>query len=119
MNTSSGAYVTAGNQLMALVDISSFWIAGYFKENELPHIQAGQKALITLMDQYARPFQGMVQTVGWGIFVSDGSADSTAALLPAVSQTADWMRPPQRFPVRIQVVGLPPAPLRGVCQAHF
>src|SRR6266403_1338247 len=30
MNTSSGTYVTAGNQLMALVDISSFWVAGYF-----------------------------------------------------------------------------------------
>jgi RND family efflux transporter MFP subunit len=77
MNTSSGTYVTAGNQLMALVDTSSFWVAGYFKENQLPHIRTGQKALITLMGHYGRPFEGIVQTVGWGIFVSDGSGSST------------------------------------------
>ena len=112
MNTSSGTYVTAGNQLMALVDTSSFWIAGYFKENQLPHIRAGQKALITLMGHYGRPFEGIVQTVGWGIFVSDGSGSSTTALLPSVSQTIDWVRLPQRFPVRIQVVGTTPVPLR-------
>jgi multidrug resistance efflux pump len=112
MNTSSGTYVTAGNQLMALVDTSSFWIAGYFKENQLPHIQAGQKALITLMGHDGRAFEGIVQTVGWGIFVSDGSGSSTTALLPSVSQTIDWVRLPQRFPVRIQVVGPTPVPLR-------
>jgi multidrug resistance efflux pump len=112
MNTSSGTFVTAGNQLMALVDTSSFWIAGYFKENQLPHIQAGQKALITLIGLYGRPFEGIVQTVGWGIFVSDGSGNSSTALLPAVSQTIDWVRLPQRFPVRIQVVGPTPVPLR-------
>ena len=112
MNTSSGTYVTAGNQLMALVDTSSFWVAGYFKENQLPHIRTGQKALITLMGHYGRPFEGIVQTVGWGIFVSDGSGSSTTALLPSVSQTIDWVRLPQRFPVRIQVVGPTPVPLR-------
>ena len=57
MNTSPGTYVTAGNQLMALVDTSSFWIAGYFKETQLPHIQVGQKARITLMGQGGQPFQ--------------------------------------------------------------
>jgi multidrug resistance efflux pump len=112
MNTSSGTYVTAGNQLMALVDTSSFWIAGYFKENQLPHVRAGQKALITLMGHSGQPFEGIVQTVGWGIFVSDGSGSSTTALLPSVSQTIDWVRLPQRFPVRIQVVGPTPVPLR-------
>jgi multidrug resistance efflux pump len=112
MNTSSGTYVTAGNQLMALVDTSSFWVAGYFKENQLPHIRTGQKALITLMGHYGRPFEGIVQTVGWGIFVSDGSGSSTTDLLPSVSQTIDWVRLPQRFPVRIQVVGPTPVPLR-------
>jgi len=112
MNTSSGTYVTAGNQLMALVDTNSFWIAGYFKENQLPHIRAGQKALITLMGHYGQPFEGIVQTVGWGIFVSDGSGSSSTALLPSVSQTIDWVRLPQRFPVRIQVVGTTPMPLR-------
>ena len=112
MNTSSGTYVTAGVQLMALVDTSSYWVAGYFKETQLPHIQAGQEALITLMGHEGQPFKGVIQTVGWGIFVSDGSGSSTTALLPSVSPTIDWVRLPQRFPVRIRVSGPTPVPLR-------
>jgi multidrug resistance efflux pump len=112
MNTSEGTYVTAGAQLMALVDTSSFWIAGYFKETQLPHIRVGQKAIITLIGYENQPFQGVVRSVGWGVFVQDGSGSSSTALLPSVSQTIDWVRLPQRFPVRIQVLESSPVPLR-------
>ena len=112
MNTSPGTYVTAGNQLMALVDTSSFWIAGDFKETQLPHIQVGQKARITLMGHEGQPFQAVVRSVGWGIFVADGAGSTSTALLPAVDQTIDWVRLPQRFPVRLQVAGPTPMPLR-------
>ena len=33
MNVSEGTYVTAGKELMALVDTGSFWIAAYFKQH--------------------------------------------------------------------------------------
>jgi multidrug resistance efflux pump len=112
MNTSPGTYVTAGNQLMALVDTSSFWVAGYFKETQLPHIQVGQKARITLMGHQGQPFQAVVCSMGWGIYVADGAGSTSTAFLPAVNQTIDWVRLAQRFPVRLQVVGPSPAPLR-------
>jgi multidrug resistance efflux pump len=112
MNTSEGTYVTAGVQLMALVDTSSFWIAGYFKETQLPHIQVGQKAIVTVMGRENHPFEGVVRSVGWGVFVQDGSDSTSTALLPSVSQTIDWVRLPQRFPVRIQVLASSPVPLR-------
>jgi multidrug resistance efflux pump len=112
MNTSEGTYVTAGVQLMAMVDTSSFWIAGYFKETQLPHIQVGQKAIVTVMGDENQPFQGVVRSVGWGVFVQDGSGSTSTALLPSVSQTIDWVRLPQRFPVRIQVLENSPVPLR-------
>jgi multidrug resistance efflux pump len=112
MNTSPGTYVTAGNQLVALVDASSFWVAAYFKETQLPHIQLGQKARITLMGHAGQPFEGVVRSLGWGIFVADGSGSSSTALLPAVNQTIDWVRLPQRFPVRIQVERATPVDLR-------
>jgi multidrug resistance efflux pump len=122
MNTSEGTYVTAGVQLMALVDTSSFWIAGYFKETQLPHLQVGQKAIITVMGYESQPFQGVVRSVGWGVYVQDGSSVATGfvlpvsgsnsnALLPSVSQTIDWVRLPQRFPVCIKVLGNSPVPL--------
>src|SRR5258707_5624985 len=112
MNTSDGTYVTAGVQLMALVDTSSFWIAGYFKETQLPHIQLGQKAIVTVMGRENQPFQGVVRSVGCGVFVQDGSGSTSTALLPSVSQTIDWVRLPQRFPVRIQVLDNSAVPLR-------
>ena len=49
VNTSPGTYVNAGEQLLALVDSSSFWIAAYFKETQLKHIRDGASAKITLM----------------------------------------------------------------------
>src|ERR1700719_1225547 len=107
MNTSEGTYVTAGKQLIALVDGSSFWIAAYFKETQVPHIQIGQKADLALMG-YRQPFQGVVRSIGWGIYVQDGSGSDATALLPSVSQTIDWVRLAQRFPVRIQVLGRSP-----------
>jgi RND family efflux transporter MFP subunit len=112
MNTSAGTYVTAGIQLMALVDTSSYWIAGYFKETQLPHIQVNQKAIITMIGYEQQPFQGVVRSVGWGVYVQDGSGSSSTALLPSINQTIDWVRLPQRFAVRIQVVGKSPVPLR-------
>src|SRR6266436_3173822 len=112
MDTSDGTYVTAGKQLMALVDTNSFWIAGYFKETQLPHIRVDQKAIITMMGYENQPFQGVVRSVGWGVFVQDGSGSTNTALLPSVSQTIDWVRLPQRFPVRIQVLESSPVPLR-------
>jgi multidrug resistance efflux pump len=112
MNTSAGTYVTAGVQLMALVDTSSYWIAGYFKETQLPHIKVGQKAIITMIGYENQPFQGVVRSVGWGIYIQDGSGSSSTALLPSVDPTIDWVRLPQRFAVRIQVVGESPVPLR-------
>jgi multidrug resistance efflux pump len=111
-NTSVGTYVDAGKQLMAVVDSSSFWIAAYFKETQLPHIEVGQKANMTLMGYGNQPFQGVVRSIGWGVYVPDGSGSDSTNLLPEISQTVDWVRLPQRFAVRIEPVGVPPVPLR-------
>jgi RND family efflux transporter MFP subunit len=111
MNTSEGTYVTAGKQLIALVDGSSFWIAAYFKETQVPHIEIGQKANLSLMG-YKQGFQGVVRSIGWGVFVQDGSGSEATGLLPEISQTIDWVRLPQRFPVRIEPSGVPPVALR-------
>ena len=83
-----------------------------FKETQLPDIQVGQKAIVTVMGDENQPFQGVVRSVGWGVFVQDGSGGTSTALLPSVSQTIDWVRLPQRFPVRIQVLENSPVPLR-------
>ena len=48
VNTSPGTYVHVGDQLLALVDSSSFWVAAYFKETQLISIQPGRTVKMTL-----------------------------------------------------------------------
>jgi multidrug resistance efflux pump len=112
VNTSPGAYVHAGEQLLALVDSNSFWIAAYFKETQLVSIKPGRTVKMTLMGYQNDPFEGKIDSVAYGIFVQDGSAGTSTGLLAAVNQTVDWVRLPQRFPVRIKITGKPPIPLR-------
>ena len=112
VNTSPGAYVHVGDQLLALVDSSSFWVASYFKETQLVSIRPGRTVKMTLMGYHDEPFEGTIQSVAWGIFVQDGSGGTSTGLLAAVNQTVDWVRLPQRYPVRIKITGKPPVPLR-------
>ena len=111
MNISPGAYVSVGERLTALVDSHSYWIAAYFKETQLPAIKAGQKAKVSILGHEQTPLTGVVDSVGWGIYLDDGSV-GPSNLLPTVSQTVDWVRLPQRFPVRIHVAANPDVPLR-------
>lgn len=111
MNTSPGTYVYAGEQLLALVDSNSFWVAAYFKETQLHHVRQGGPVAVTFIGRDDEPFEGVVESVAWGIHDPDGSTNQDN-LLPSVSQTVDWVRLPNRFPVRVLVTGQPPIPLR-------
>jgi multidrug resistance efflux pump len=111
VNTSPGTYVAAGQQLLALVDTSTFWVAAYFKETQISHVQPGDKVRITLMGHTGQPFEGEVVSTAWGIFVQDGSTAGNQ-MLPDVPQTIDWVRLPNRFPVRVHITGESPVPLR-------
>ena len=63
LNVSDGTYVSAGQQLLALVDTNSFWIAAYFKETQLRHMAPGSRVQITLLGHEDQPFAGIVQSV--------------------------------------------------------
>jgi multidrug resistance efflux pump len=111
INTSPGTYVAAGQQLLALVDTATFWVAAYFKETQINHVQPGDRVRITLMGHAGQPFEGTVASTAWGIFVQDGST-SGDQMLPDVPQTVDWVRLPNRFPVRVDLTEKSPVPLR-------
>ena len=46
-----GTYATAGQPVMALVDIDSFYVAGYFEETKLSHIRIGMPATVHIMGE--------------------------------------------------------------------
>lgn len=100
-----GAYATAGEPIMALVDSNSYYVAGYFEETKLGRIQNGDRVIIRIMGEQ-QPLYGHVDGLSAGI---NDSERSTAAgnLLANVNPTFSWIRLAQRIPVRIAIDKVP------------
>ncbi len=96
-----GAFATAGQPVMALVDSDSFYVAGYFEETKLPHIHKGDKVVIRIMG-VDQPLSGHVE--GWSTAIDDRERTTSAgSLLANVNPTFSWVRLAQRIPVRIAI----------------
>lgn len=105
LNLRLGSQAVANQPLLALVDASSFWVAGYFRETLINNIRKGDKAVVTLMSYPDTPLVGVVESIGQGIAQDDGSTGQD--LLPAISPTFEWIRLAQRVPVRVQLTKQP------------
>jgi multidrug resistance efflux pump len=106
LNLRLGSQAVANQPALALVDVNSYWIDGFFKENTIAGIRAGDRAVVTLMTYPDEPLEGRVDSIGWGIAQQDGSTGFE--LLPSISPTFEWIRLAQRVPVRIQLTDVPP-----------
>jgi multidrug resistance efflux pump len=100
-----GSQVVANQPQLALVDVDSFWINGFFRENHIAGIEPGDQAVVTLMSYPDTPLEGRVESVNWGIARQDGSTGFQ--LLPSVSPTFEWIRLAQRVPVRVRITEVP------------
>ena len=100
-----GSQMVANQPMLALVDVNSFWVSGFFKENRIRNIRGGERALVTLMTYPDKALEGRVKSIGWGIAQQDGSKG--VDLLPNISPTFEWIRLAQRVPVRIEFTDLP------------
>ncbi|MGF1681903.1 HlyD family secretion protein [Photobacterium minamisatsumaniensis] len=100
-----GTQAVANQPLLALVDVNSFWVFGYFRENQLANINIGDEARVTLMAYPEQPVDAVVDSLGWGIAPKDGAVGYN--LLPNVNPVFQWIRLAQRIPVRISLSQLP------------
>ena len=105
LNLRLGSQAVENQPALALVDINSYWIDGFFRENTIADIRAGDRAVVTLMTYSDRPLEGRVDSIGWGIAQQDGSTGFD--LLPSISPTFEWIRLAQRVPVRIHLSDVP------------
>ncbi|CAD6558702.1 p-hydroxybenzoic acid efflux pump subunit AaeA [Paraburkholderia hiiakae] len=99
-----GEYVTAGRAVVAVVDMHSFRVDGYFEETRLHGIQIGQPVEITVMGE-SRPLRGHVQSIVAAI--EDRDRQATPNLLPNVNPAFSWVRLAQRIPVRVALDEVP------------
>jgi multidrug resistance efflux pump len=100
-----GSQAVANQPALALVDVNSFWVHGFFQETALKDMRKGNRAIITLMTYPDTPLEGYVDSLGWGIAQQDGSTGFE--LLPNVSPTFEWIRLAQRVPVRVHLTDVP------------
>ena len=105
LNLRIGSQAVANQPALALVDVNSYWVHGFFKENSIENIRQGNKAIVTLMTYPDTPLEGYVDSLGWGIAQDDGSTGFE--LLPNVSPTFEWIRLAQRVPVRVHLTDVP------------
>jgi multidrug resistance efflux pump len=105
LNLRLGSQAVANQSALALVDVNSFWVHGFFREDRIGDVQPGDRAIVTLMSYPDRPLEGQVDSLGWGIAQDDGSTGYN--LLPNISATFEWIRLAQRIPVRVHLVDPP------------
>jgi multidrug resistance efflux pump len=101
LNLRLGSQAVENQPIMALVDVNSYWVTGFFRENYIEGIREGDRAIVTLMSYPDKPLEGRVNSLGWGIAQDDGSTGFD--LLPNISPTFEWIRLAQRVPVRIHI----------------
>ncbi|MBE1282104.1 MAG: HlyD family efflux transporter periplasmic adaptor subunit [Rhodobacteraceae bacterium] len=95
-----GAFANAGQPLMTLISIEDLWIEAFLTENNLAHVNPGDKVEIVLDAFPGRVFAGKVKSTAWG--VSSGKAVNLGDL-PTATKPKGWLRDPQRFSVIIEL----------------
>jgi multidrug efflux system membrane fusion protein len=98
LNITVGQYAKQGQEVFALVDNRAWYVLANFRETYMASIRPGMQAEIYLLTYPGRPFQGVVQGIGWANQPDDGA---TVGVLPEIRRTLNWVRLANRFPVRI------------------
>jgi multidrug resistance efflux pump len=107
----AGQFAAAGSPLMTLIAIHDVWINADMTENNLGHLQPGSPVSIVLDAMPGQIFAGRIRSIGYGVSVGSSTAPGS---LPTVSNSRDWLRPAQRFPVIIEFIPGELNDLRGI-----
>ena len=101
LRLSAGQYVANGQPLLSFLEDGPRWISANLRENQLGNVIPGQEVLVALDVRPGKLFKARVHSVGWGIKQGD---EAPTGQLPDVPPDQGWLREPQRFPVRIQLL---------------
>jgi RND family efflux transporter MFP subunit len=103
LNVHRGDYARIGEAKMAVVDMHSFWVYGFFEETKLPHVNLGDPVDMQLMS--GEVMKGHVESIARAIYDRDNP--ESRELIADVNPTFNWVRLAQRVPVRIHLDDVP------------
>ncbi len=92
-----GNFAAAGAPQLTFVSTEDVWVQADFTENNLGHMDIGDRTAV-IFDVYpGRVFEGSVRDLGFGVAVDSVPLGS----LPTVQNDRQWLRSAQRFPAVI------------------
>jgi membrane fusion protein (multidrug efflux system) len=89
-----GSRVQPGQQLLSVVPLHDIWVTANYKENQLAHMRAGQKATIHV-DAYDRDFDGYIESL-------PAATAAKFSILPPENASGNYVKVVQRLPVRLR-----------------
>lgn len=97
LSVATGAQAQAGQPVMTFIDGRDIWIEAYMTENNVGKIKPSDTVSVVLDTHPGKVFDGQVESVVSAAFHDNLGPDG----LPNPSANSNWLRDPQRFPVRI------------------
>jgi len=112
LTISQGAYAHTGQQVFTLIDTRIWWAVANFRETQIKHIQPGMHADVYVLSRPNVRYDGVVDSVGFGVQPDATLVGSFSPGLPDVQRTLNWVHLATRYPVRVRILAPESEPFR-------
>ncbi len=112
LTISQGAYAHTGQQVFTLIDTRTWWAIANFRETQLRHIHPGMHADVYVLSRPSVRYDGIVDSVGFGVQPDTTLVGSFASGLPNIQRSLNWVHLATRFPVRVRINASESEPFR-------
>jgi len=103
LTIAEGQYAHVGQQVFTLIDARTWWALANFREGQLRHIWPGMHASVYLMSRPNERFNGVVDSIGYGVTPDPDVVGRFGQGLPDVQRTLNWVHLAARYPVRVRI----------------
>jgi multidrug efflux system membrane fusion protein len=104
LTISQGAYAHTGQQVFTLIDTRVWWAVANFRETQLRHIRPGMHADVYVLSRPNVRYDGVVDSVGFGVQPDSSLIGSFSPGLPDVQRSLNWVHLATRYPVRVRLL---------------
>ena len=113
LTIAEGQYAHIGQQVFTLIDARTWWALANFREGQLRHVRPGMRANVYIVSRPNERFQGVVDSIGFGVAPDADVIGHLGPGLPDVQRTLNWVHLAARYPVRVRVENPPADIFRG------
>jgi membrane fusion protein, multidrug efflux system len=112
LTISQGAYAHTGQQVFTLIDTRTWWAVANFRETQLRQIRPGMHADVYVLSRGNVKYDGVVDSVGFGVQPDSTLVGSFSPGLPDVQRSLNWVHLATRYPVRVRILAPESEPFR-------